>query len=139
MLWRHFRGLVEGVDAIVWEADPATFRITFVSRSVERLLGHPREHWYAQPLFWEEHIAPEHRERVLATAQAHLAAGEDYELEYPMVAADGHVVWLRDLVRVFCNATHGHSERRGGADPLAAPDPRADAARGVHPVRRAPD
>ncbi|HKP19735.1 MAG TPA: EAL domain-containing protein [Gaiellaceae bacterium] len=103
---RHFRGLVDGVDAIVWEADPATFRITFVSRSVEILLGHPRAHWYAQPLFWQEHIAPEHRERVLETARAHLAAGEGYELEYPMVAADGHVVWLRDLVRVFCNA-HG--------------------------------
>ena len=37
--------LINSVDSIVWEADPATFQFTFVSNQAERLLGYPVEQW----------------------------------------------------------------------------------------------
>ena len=33
--------LVNGLGAIVWEAEPETFRYTFVSEEAERILGYP--------------------------------------------------------------------------------------------------
>jgi DNA-binding response OmpR family regulator len=38
-----YRELVESIDAIVWAADPVTWRFTFVSKAV--LLGYPVERW----------------------------------------------------------------------------------------------
>ena len=39
---RH-RSLVQGVDAIVWEADAATWQFTFMSQRAEAVLGYPVE------------------------------------------------------------------------------------------------
>ena len=97
---RRLRDLIQSVDAIVWEADAATFHFTFVSRRAELLLGYSIEDWLTLPHFWEEHIYPADRERTLAECRSGTAVGRDYELEYRMLAADGRVVWLRDKVRV---------------------------------------
>jgi diguanylate cyclase (GGDEF)-like protein/PAS domain S-box-containing protein len=99
-----FRELVDTVEAILWEASAETFRISFLSHSAERLLGYPRERWLQEANFWERHLHPDDRERTISEALAHIRAGEDYELMYRMVAADGDTVWLRDLVRVTCDA-----------------------------------
>jgi diguanylate cyclase (GGDEF)-like protein/PAS domain S-box-containing protein len=101
---RRFRELVETVEAILWEASPETFRISFLSNSAERLLGYPRERWLQEEDFWEQHVHPDDREQTVSEALAHVHAGEDYELLYRMVAADGRTVWLRDIVRITRDA-----------------------------------
>jgi PAS domain S-box-containing protein len=111
---RRFRDLLDGVDAIVWEADPATFRIAILSHSAERLLGYPLRRWHEEEGFWLEHVHPEDRERVAEETQARIAYGEDYEITYRMLAADGRVVWLRDLVHIARDSA-GVSKRIWGA------------------------
>ena len=37
----RFRELVEGLDAIVWEADAATGQFAFVSQQAQTILGYP--------------------------------------------------------------------------------------------------
>jgi PAS domain S-box-containing protein len=96
----RFQALVEGLDAIVWEADPQTFRFLYVSPAAERILGYPIERWTADPDFWIEHLHPDDREAAVETCVRATAAGENHELEYRMVAADGSSVWLHDVVRV---------------------------------------
>jgi diguanylate cyclase (GGDEF)-like protein/PAS domain S-box-containing protein len=102
---RRFSKLVDSVEAILWEASAETFRISFLSYSAERLLGYPRERWLQEENFWERHLHPDDREQTISEALAHIRAGEDYELIYRMVAADGRTVWLRDIVRVTCDAS----------------------------------
>jgi diguanylate cyclase (GGDEF)-like protein/PAS domain S-box-containing protein len=102
---RRFRKLVDTVEAILWEASAETFRISFLSHSAERLLGYPREQWLQEENFWERHLHPDDREQTIAEALAHIRAAEDYELIYRIVAADGRTVWMRDIVRVTCDAT----------------------------------
>jgi PAS domain S-box-containing protein len=94
------RALLDGLDAIVWQRDPATWRFTFVSAGAERLLGYPVAAWLADPEFWREHLHPEDRQRAVAYSAECASRGTDHELEYRMVAADGRVVWLRDIVHV---------------------------------------
>ncbi len=94
----HSRALVERAGAIVWEADPDTFRFLFVSSGAERLLGWPAERWTEDPEFWTRHLHPADREWAVALCREAVTRGEPHDLEYRMVAADGRVVWVRDIV-----------------------------------------
>jgi PAS domain S-box-containing protein len=96
---RRFHNLVQRLDAIVWEADPASFQFTFVSRHAERLLGYSPEQWLGTD-FWVRHIHPDDRRRALVHCRKAVTEGEDQELEYRMTAADGRTVWFRDLIHV---------------------------------------
>jgi PAS domain S-box-containing protein len=95
----RFAGLVEGLDAIVWEADPATLELTFVNHRAESLLGYPVRQWLGEAGFWTRLIHPDDREAALAELRAHAAVGSECRLDYRMVAADGRVVWLTNIVR----------------------------------------
>ena len=96
---QRFHDLVQGLDAIVWEADAATFAFTFVSRRAEAILGYPLDRWLA-PGFLASLIYPEDRDQTLALYREATAKGHDHALEYRAVAADGRVVWLQDIVHV---------------------------------------
>ena len=97
---QRFTDLVDAVDTIVWEADAETFAFSFVSRQAERTLGYPSEQWLRAPTFWLDHLHPEDRDWAARACQEATAAKRPHDLEYRMIAADGRVVWLRDLVTV---------------------------------------
>ncbi len=54
----RYESLVQSIDGIVWEADPATFKFTFVSDQAERILGYPKQQWLDCPEFWQGHLHP---------------------------------------------------------------------------------
>ncbi len=97
---QRFRTLVESIDGIVWEGDPNTLCFTFVSERAERLMGYPREMWLNDPSFWPDRVHPEDRERAIEFCRKATEEGRAHDFEYRMFAADGRVVWLRDLVVV---------------------------------------
>jgi PAS domain S-box-containing protein len=101
---QRYRDLVEGIDAIVWEATAADMQFSFVSQRAEDILGYPVERWLTTPEFFAQLIHPHDRERVLALARAAAEQGHDHTLEFRALAADGHVVWLRSRARVVCDA-----------------------------------
>ena len=92
--------LVQSIDGIVWEVDAQTFRFSFVSAQAERLLGYPGHQWLADPAFWAAHIHPEDRDRAVNNCVECTAKNQSHQFEYRMIARDGRVVWLRDLVAV---------------------------------------
>jgi len=95
-----FAELVDSIDGIVWEADARTFQFVFVSRQAERLLGYPVERWISEATFWQDHLHPADREWAAACCASAAREGRNHDLEYRMVAADGRVVWVRDIVTV---------------------------------------
>ncbi|MBF2028638.1 MAG: PAS domain-containing protein [Oscillatoriales cyanobacterium C42_A2020_001] len=94
-----YETLVNSIDGIVWEADATTFQFTFVSPQAERLLGYPIEQWL-EPNFWINHVYPADLDNAVRTCQAATQAHRNHEFEYRMVAADGRLVWLKDVVTV---------------------------------------
>jgi PAS domain S-box-containing protein len=110
---QRFHDLVQELDAIVWEADAATLRFTFVSERAERILGYPSDQWLRQPSFWETRIHPDDRERTLALSRAALARRADHEFEYRARTADGQVIWLRDIVHVARDPKGAPRQLRG--------------------------
>ena len=92
--------ILDSIQAIVWRGDPRTFQFTYVSGEAEALLGYPCERWTTEPTFWADHIHPEDREWAVSFCAKATAERRTHEFEYRMIAADGRVVWLRDIVRV---------------------------------------
>ncbi|MEA2626767.1 MAG: two-component system, sensor histidine kinase and response regulator, partial [Candidatus Binatota bacterium] len=97
---RRYSQLVGTVRAIVWRADAATLRFTFVSHEAETILGYPVEHWLEKPHFWRDHIHADDRAWVLERCDQATRGKERHEFEYRMIAADGRTVWLHDVVQV---------------------------------------
>src|SRR5713101_5299940 len=96
----RFQDLVNSVDGIVWEADATTFQFMFVSDQAERILGYPVERWLSEPTFWEDHLHLHDREWAVPFCERATGENHDHDFEYRMIAADGRVVWLHDLVTV---------------------------------------
>jgi two-component system cell cycle sensor histidine kinase/response regulator CckA len=97
---KWFEPLVNAIDGIVWEAEPDTLRMVFVSRQAERILGYPVERWIVEADFWSTHLHPADREGTMRFCKAMTAAGEAHLLEYRMIAADGRTIWLRDSATI---------------------------------------
>ena len=97
---RRFRHLVEGLDAVVWEADPATGDLLYVNPAGTALLGYADEHWESNPAYFSAHIHPDDAERVRRQTRAATEAGADHELEYRLLGATGRTIWVHDSVRV---------------------------------------
>ncbi len=96
----EYQQLVDSIQIIVWRRDARTFRFSFVNRQAEVLLGHPTSRWTHEPGFWENHIFQEDREMVLATYRKVTASQMTQDIEYRMIAADGRIVWMRDIIYV---------------------------------------
>jgi diguanylate cyclase (GGDEF)-like protein/PAS domain S-box-containing protein len=95
---RNQSALIESLDGIVWEAFAEIPGMTFVSSQSRRILGYEPEVWLADPSFWENHIHPDDLEVALNDFQIALAAKQNYQSEYRMIASDGSEVWIRDVV-----------------------------------------
>lgn len=93
--------LMNSVDGIVWEADAQTLAFTFVSEQAERLLGYPVKRWIDEPDFWAEHIYEEDRTWAVNYCAQSTNEGKSHQFEYRMIAADGRILWLRDIVAVI--------------------------------------
>lgn len=96
---QRYVNLVNALDGIVWEVDVKTYSFTFVSAQAERILGYPLEAWYDHT-FWPNHIHPDDRDYAIQYCVNETKAKRDHLFEYRMIAADGRVVWLRDIISV---------------------------------------
>lgn len=97
----QFQALVNTIHGIMWEADPATLQISFVSSQAEPLLGYSRREWMEHPDFWEVLIHPEDRDRVRALWKANVPRMKSFNLECRMISASGKVIWINNHVTVI--------------------------------------
>ena len=95
----RFGSLVEGIDGIVWEAEPVSGGRTYVSPQIEAILGYRAEEAYSRG-FWHDHLHPDDRVRAGEVRRAAMKSGLSHELDYRFIAADGRIVHLHDSVAV---------------------------------------
>jgi PAS domain S-box-containing protein len=95
-----FETLVNSIDGVVWEADPNTFRFTFVSQQGEALLGVSPDQWIAEEGFWTERICAADRERAINRRREALRDHIPFRMEYRMAGREGKEVWVRESAAV---------------------------------------
>ena len=94
----RLRATLAGLNAIVWERDPVTMRLTFVNERADELLGYPAARWMADERLWLRILHPDDREQTLARVREEIAGdGVDFSLTYRVRAVDGRWVWLQHL------------------------------------------
>jgi PAS domain S-box-containing protein len=94
----RYRDLVEGIDAIVWEADAPTQAFTFVNRRAESMLGWPADAWLEPGAYVERIVHPDDRDHVRAHLAEVAESCDHSESEYRVLSADGRVTWMREMV-----------------------------------------
>ena len=98
---KWMESLVKSTKGILWEVDVPTFRFTYVSEQAEFMLGYPAQQWITSPTFWQDRLHPEDRDGAIAICQETTIQKKDREFEYRMIAKDGSIVWVYDLVTVI--------------------------------------
>jgi PAS domain S-box-containing protein len=125
---RH-RLLIEHLPVAVY-TDAADEEVTalYVSPQYERITGYSPEERTADPGLWRRMLHPDDRERVIAESDRVNETGEDFDMEYRIVTADGRTAWLHDhgaLVagsdgeRVWQGVLTDITERRAAEDAIA--------------------
>ena len=90
--------LLETTKIVAWEADPDTWRFTYVSMQAREFLGYPIMAWYA-PDFLTSNIHPEDR-HVLRFCREQCQIADSFEVTFRLLASDGRSVWVHNLVSV---------------------------------------
>jgi PAS domain S-box-containing protein len=86
--------------------------VTFVSKSVEAVLGYTPEQCQSEEEFWSARIHPDDKERVMREMTKLWETGQ-HAHEYRMLHADGKYRWLRDELFVERHGDGGPSELIG--------------------------
>jgi PAS domain S-box-containing protein len=76
------------------------FKITFVSHTISEMTGYTPQQFIENPRFWQEHIHPDDRERILVELKTAVRK-EAYQCEYRFQAADGSYRWFLDSRRLI--------------------------------------
>jgi PAS domain S-box-containing protein len=74
-------------------------RFIQVNEQALKVLGYPVEAWY-EPNFLAKHIHADDRHSVLAAYQKQTRIATHFDLTFRMLAHDGRVVWIQNLVSV---------------------------------------
>lgn len=107
---RRFHDLVQGLELVVWEANPANGDFAFVSRKVQDILGFTPESWLGSG--WKQHVCEEDRQRVESYWQ-HARQLATSDCEYRGMSATGRLLWLR-LVTYVDHDENGHIQQMRG-------------------------
>ncbi|MFM2008046.1 MAG: hypothetical protein RLZZ09_3701, partial [Pseudomonadota bacterium] len=109
--------ITRSLNTVLWEADPATGAVHFLSDSVSELTGYPADA-YVRLSDHIQRIHPDDRAR-FETAISQARPDEPVRLEYRATAADGRVLWLEDRFQLGQDAS-GRPLVRGMARNITA-------------------
>lgn len=107
----RFHELVESLEAVFWEADPATLRFTFLSRRAALALGGRDDDEALRE--WGDHIHPDDRSSSIAALRSAIEEGGDHSLEYRALGSEGDTIWVRDLIHGVRDPHRGIAALRG--------------------------
>ncbi len=91
-----YRRLTEGLNDLVYRADPKTLTATFVNKAIEQIYGYTVTEWLVNPHIWLESIHKDDKDRVIQHVTTARRQGQDGSVQYRIVAKDGQERWVTD-------------------------------------------
>jgi PAS domain S-box-containing protein len=91
----RFRQIAENIREVFWINAPGSDHLVYVSPAYEEVWGRSCESLYRHPQGWMEPIHPDDLPAVRA-AQEGMRRGDQTDVEYRIIRADGTVRWIRD-------------------------------------------
>lgn len=101
---RRLEAVIDNAPGIMFESEgtlgQASYRIPYVNRRVEQILGYTRDEWMQKPTLWCEIVHADDKDKVFPKASQFNAQGGD-PAENRFIAKDGRVVWVEPHIRVI--------------------------------------
>ena len=97
---QRIQSLINTIDGIVWEGYIDSQETIFISKKVEDILGYTVKQWKGSPKFWVNHLHPEDKDAMVEYMRINLIQKKQLDAEYRMLAKDGTIVWIRDIITV---------------------------------------
>ncbi|MBP6603093.1 MAG: PAS domain-containing protein [Verrucomicrobiales bacterium] len=92
-----FKTLVNSIEGVVYEWDPAQNRFIYTSDQTERILGVQAKQWLEATGSWEEHLHPDDSEVAIARRKELANSEGSYYFEYRILDDSGQVKWIREI------------------------------------------
>ncbi|RJP52234.1 MAG: PAS domain S-box protein, partial [Anaerolineaceae bacterium] len=93
----RYRALVEHIPAIFYMDDVDELQTTrYISPQVESITGYTPQEWISDPGFWENHIHPDDRKRILRNDALTTQTGESFSEEYRFITQGGREIWIQE-------------------------------------------
>ncbi len=92
----RYRMLIEGTNAVSWEASLSDGDYRYVSPQAERLFGYPAHEWHA-PGFWRAHVHEEDIDDVQRARDEAIGGGMEYSCEYRLRSHAGDWLWVEEI------------------------------------------
>lgn len=98
---KKIESIINTIDGIVWECDYETYIFTYVNKKAYEITGYTTEEWFSDHNFWANTIHPDDREEVVKFCSEQSKINSQYDFEYRMIAKNGSIIWIRDIVNVI--------------------------------------
>ncbi len=108
----RYRLLVEGTNAISWEASVPDFQYRYVSPQGQTITGISQALW-EEPDFWLSRLHPDDRAQVLEKRKQSIAEKHHYQYEFRFRKLDDSYVWLEEISAVLLDDAGEPSSLRG--------------------------
>lgn len=108
----RYRLLVEGTNAISWEANLPDFQYRYVSPQGHTITGISQSLWEA-PDFWLEHLHPDDSAQVQQKRQQSVQEKHHYQCEFRFRKLDGSYVWMEEIAAVLLDENGQPTSLRG--------------------------
>ena len=113
---KHLTGFIEYFDVVLWTFEYPSWRVNYVSPSIEKLYGHQARNFQCDPHLWLECIHPADRQRVVAISRK-ITEIESQTCQYRILRPDGEVRWFRYQMRFIPSSqAHGGLVNAVGSD-----------------------
>ncbi len=79
------------------DAVTSPYRCTFITGNIEKMIGYTSQQVLADAGFWQQHLHPADKDRVINAIKAAVNSGlNELNIEYRFHKADGNYCWIRD-------------------------------------------
>lgn len=111
---KKYRELVDGLShGIVWSANAETLQISFISASVQSILGYSLDDCLGNDRLFLNCLAPEDQKKFSDLIDIVKNTRNQFSLEHRLVASDGRALWFQTGLRIGLSVDGTQVEIRG--------------------------
>jgi two-component sensor histidine kinase len=111
--WRRYGAIFASLSCIVFGAEVAGIRFTYINGFAEGLLGYAVSRWYEPEFFLNAVVDPADRAKVLQALSEASPTNPRIEVEFRAVTANGKRRWLKGLAQLDRDGTRSGRLIRG--------------------------
>ncbi len=108
----RYRMLIEGSNAMSWEATLPDGDYSYVSPQAERLFGFGSAEWH-QRGFWRSHVHSDDIDVVQRARDEAIGGGIEYSCEYRICNSSGDYLWVEEIGSAVDDSDGAHVALRG--------------------------